>query len=106
MWVNKYGEFKTSEPGYNGLGRRLPVGSYNLYSCLAPKYVRTTMMLLSAFVVFTRTLMLLSAFVTMKYVKRVEDKIDLFVTYPRTKLALYNWFGRINFFFLMSETNS
>ena len=99
MWVNKYGEFKSSEPGSNGLWRRLPAGSYNLYACLAPKYVRTTMMLFSDFVVCTRILMLLSAFITLKYVKRVENMIDLFVTYPRTKLALYNWFGRINFFF-------
>lgn len=41
MWINKYGEFKSSETGYNGLGRTLPAGSYNLYEGLAPKYRQT-----------------------------------------------------------------
>ncbi|KAF8113128.1 hypothetical protein N665_0056s0033 [Sinapis alba] len=36
MWRDKYGEFKSSEPDHNGLGRRLPGGSWDLYAGIVP----------------------------------------------------------------------
>ncbi|KAF3604660.1 hypothetical protein F2Q69_00035978 [Brassica cretica] len=38
MWIDKYGDFKSSEPGINGLGRRLPPGAFDHYAGLVPKY--------------------------------------------------------------------
>ncbi|CAF1929846.1 unnamed protein product [Brassica oleracea] len=34
MWIDKYGEFKSSEPSINGLGRRLPPGPFDHYAGL------------------------------------------------------------------------
>ncbi|KAF8104346.1 hypothetical protein N665_0174s0031 [Sinapis alba] len=38
MWRDKYGEFKSSEPDHNGLGRRLPGGSWDLYAGIVPTF--------------------------------------------------------------------
>ncbi|KAF8099410.1 hypothetical protein N665_0244s0012 [Sinapis alba] len=38
MWRDKYGEFKSSEPDHNGLGRRLPGGSWDLYAGIIPTF--------------------------------------------------------------------
>ncbi|KAF2543115.1 hypothetical protein F2Q70_00036053 [Brassica cretica] len=38
MWIDKYGDFKSSEPGINGLGRRFPPGAFDHYAGLVPKY--------------------------------------------------------------------
>ncbi|KAF3585665.1 hypothetical protein F2Q69_00029929 [Brassica cretica] len=38
MWIDKYGEFKSSELGINGLGRRLPPGAFDHYAGLVSEY--------------------------------------------------------------------
>ncbi|KAF8056097.1 hypothetical protein N665_1277s0007 [Sinapis alba] len=38
MWRDKYGEFKSSEPDHNGLGRRLSGGSWDLYAGIVPTF--------------------------------------------------------------------
>ncbi|KAF8099668.1 hypothetical protein N665_0239s0009 [Sinapis alba] len=38
MWRDKYGEFKSSEPDHNGLGRRLLGGSWDLYAGIVPTF--------------------------------------------------------------------
>ncbi|KAF8084765.1 hypothetical protein N665_0702s0003 [Sinapis alba] len=38
MWRVKYGEFKSSEPDHNGLGRRLSGGSWDLYAGIVPTF--------------------------------------------------------------------
>ncbi|KAF8114403.1 hypothetical protein N665_0038s0027 [Sinapis alba] len=38
MWRDKYGEFKSSEPDHNDLGRRLPGGSWDLYAGIVPTF--------------------------------------------------------------------
>ncbi|KAF8045556.1 hypothetical protein N665_4724s0001 [Sinapis alba] len=38
MLRDKYGEFKSSEPDHNGLGRRLPGGSWDLYAGIVPTF--------------------------------------------------------------------
>ncbi|KAF8116121.1 hypothetical protein N665_0021s0012 [Sinapis alba] len=38
MWRDKYGEFKSSEPDHNGLGRRLPDGLWDLYAGIVPTF--------------------------------------------------------------------
>ncbi|KAF8108240.1 hypothetical protein N665_0113s0029 [Sinapis alba] len=41
MWRDKYGEFKSSVPDHNGLGRRLSGGSWDLYAGIVPKLCST-----------------------------------------------------------------
>ncbi|KAF8116132.1 hypothetical protein N665_0021s0022 [Sinapis alba] len=41
MWRDKYGEFKSSLPNHNGLGRRLPSGSWDLYAGIVPIFCAT-----------------------------------------------------------------
>ncbi|KAF8087927.1 hypothetical protein N665_0560s0005 [Sinapis alba] len=41
MWRDKYGEFKSSLPDHNGLGRRLPGGSWDLYAGIVPTFCAT-----------------------------------------------------------------
>ncbi|KAF8109089.1 hypothetical protein N665_0103s0043 [Sinapis alba] len=41
MWRDKYGEFKSSLPDHNGLGRRLPGGSWDLYAGILPIFCAT-----------------------------------------------------------------
>ncbi|KAF8100812.1 hypothetical protein N665_0216s0012 [Sinapis alba] len=38
MWREKYGDFKSSTPDHNGLGRRLHGGSWDLYACIVPTF--------------------------------------------------------------------
>lgn len=38
IWRDKYGEFKSSEPDHNGLGRRLCGCSWDLYAGLVPTF--------------------------------------------------------------------
>ncbi|KAF8094900.1 hypothetical protein N665_0349s0003 [Sinapis alba] len=35
---DKYEDFKSSMPDHNGVGRRLPGGSWNLYACIVPTF--------------------------------------------------------------------
>ncbi|KAF8109235.1 hypothetical protein N665_0100s0024 [Sinapis alba] len=41
MWRDKYGEFKSSVPDHNGLGRRLLGGSWDLYAGIVPTFCAT-----------------------------------------------------------------
>ncbi|KAF8109172.1 hypothetical protein N665_0101s0003 [Sinapis alba] len=41
MWRDKYGEFKSSTPDHNGLGRRLSGGSWDLYAGIVPIFCAT-----------------------------------------------------------------
>ncbi|KAF8085084.1 hypothetical protein N665_0681s0008 [Sinapis alba] len=41
MWKDKYGEFKSLVPDHNGLGRRLPGGSWDLYAGIVPIFCAT-----------------------------------------------------------------
>ncbi|KAF8053675.1 hypothetical protein N665_1385s0003 [Sinapis alba] len=41
MWRDKYGEFKSSLPDHNSLGRRLPGGSWDLYAGIIPIFCTT-----------------------------------------------------------------
>ncbi|KAF8095302.1 hypothetical protein N665_0337s0010 [Sinapis alba] len=41
IWRDKYREFKSSLPDHNGLGRRLPGGSWDLYAVIVPTFCAT-----------------------------------------------------------------